>query len=326
MTISNETKVGALTAVSITLLILGFNFLKGKNVFKKKATMYVTFQKVEGLNIGDAIKVNGLRVGAVEAMDEQDADLTKIVVGFHLTRVINIPKDSYGKIEATPLGSTAINIAMGASKQYLQDGDTLAGIESIGLVQNIKETLQPTLENINKTLASLDVALNNVGETFNADSRKNIGRILAELATTTNRLSGMLEPEKGSLASTMDNVKGFTGNLKKNNDSITALVNNLTKVSRDLADADISKTVQSLESTISTLNGVLADIKGGKGSLGKLASDDQLYKNLNSTANSLNILLQDLRMHPKRYVQISVFGKKEKDGPLMTALPDSTQK
>lgn len=326
MKISNETKVGALTAVSITLLILGFNFLKGKNVFKKKATMYVTFSKVEGLNIGDAIKINGLRVGAVEGLEEKDANLSEVVVSYHLTRSINIPLDSYGKIEATPLGSTAIIISLGNAKQYLKDGDTLKGIDSKGLMEDLKQTLAPTIENINKTLASLDTTIQSIGKTFNNDSRQNIAIILQELAGTTDKLNALLEPGKGSIAQSLDNVNSFSGNLKKNNDSITAVINNLTKASRNISSLELAGTVQSLESAIGNLNGLLSDIKNGKGSMGKLATDEQLYKNLNSTANSLNILLQDLRLHPKRYVQVSVFGKKDKSGPLMSPIADSTSR
>ena len=324
--ISNETKVGALTAISITLLILGFNFLKGKNVFQKKATMYVTFNKVEGLNIADAIKINGLRVGSVEGLEEKDPDLTSVVVAFHLTRAINIPSDSYGKIVATPLGTTAIVITLGNSKSYLENGDTLTGRTTKGLMEDIKETLAPTVDNVNRTLLSLDSAIRKIGNVFDQNAKQDIGQILNELAITTNQLNKMLQPGKGSLATTVEHISSFTGNLKANNDSITSIVNNLAKVSGNLSQADLAKTIQSLDAATTSLNQILEGVKEGKGTLGKLTSDDQLYKNLNSTANSLNILLQDFRMHPKRYVQLSVFGKKDKSGPLMAPLADSLPK
>jgi phospholipid/cholesterol/gamma-HCH transport system substrate-binding protein len=326
MKISNETKIGALTAVSITLLILGFNFLKGKNIFVKKSTMYVTFKRVEGLNVADGIKINGLRVGAVEGLEEKDMNLSEVVVAFQLLKQINIPTDSYAKIVATPLGSTAIVITMGSATTFLNEGDTLKGMESKSMVEDLKETLQPTVENVNRTLATLDSTIRKIGNVFDAEAKKNIGSTLEELALTTSRLNALLEPNNGSLAQTLENVKGFTGNLKQNNDSITAVVNNLTKASRDLASADISKTISSLEKATTTLNTILAGIKDGKGSLGKFATDEQLYKNLNSTSNSLNTLLQDLRLHPKRYLQVSVFGKKDKTAPLMAPLPDSLPK
>lgn len=326
MKISNETKVGALTAVSITLLILGFNFLKGKNVFEKKATMYVTFKRVEGLNVADGIKINGLRVGAVEGLEEMDKNLSEVVVAFQLVKEINIPTDSYAKIVATPLGATAIVITMGSAKTFLNEGDTLKGMESKSMVEDLKETLAPTVENVNKTLATLDSTVRKIGNVFDNDAKENIGMILKELARTTEHLNSMLEPGKGSLAKTIDNANEFAANLKENNDSISALVNNLTKASRNIASADISNTISALEKTTNSLNNILTGIKDGKGSLGKFATDEQLYKNLNSTSNSLNLLLQDLRMHPKRYVQVSVFGKKDKTGPLMSPLADSLSK
>lgn len=326
MKISNETKVGTLTAISITLLILGFNFLKGKNVFSKKATMYVTFQQVKGLNIGDAIKINGLRVGSVEGMEPLNADMSAVAVSYHLVKDVNIPSDSYGTIDFPPLGATAIVITLGKEKTFLQDGDTLKGMESIGMIEDLKQTLTPTIDNINKTLASLDVAVKNISNTFNEDAQANIGKTLKELAQTTAKLNQLLEPGKGSLSKTLDNVNDFTANLKSNNDSISSVVNNLSKATRDIADADLGKTIRSLESAAQQLNGILGDMRAGKGSLGKLATNEDLYKNLNSTANSLNILLQDLRLHPKRYINVSVFGKKDKTEPLMSPLPDSLPK
>jgi phospholipid/cholesterol/gamma-HCH transport system substrate-binding protein len=146
------------------------------------------------------------------------------------------------------------------------------------------------------------------------------------LAATTAKLNQLLAPGKGSLAKTLDNVNDFTSNLKQNNDSITSVVNNLSKTARSIAEADLGKTIASLEGAADQLNHILGDIRSGKGSLGKLATNEDLYKNLNSTANSLNILLQDLRIHPKRYINVSVFGKKDKTEPLMSPLPDSLPK
>ena len=136
----------------------------------------------------------------------------------------------------------------------------------------------------------------------------------------------MLAPGKGSIAKSVENIAGISGNLKNNNDSITMIIGNLTKVSRDISNSEIGNTIQQLETASVNLNQILNGIKEGKGSLGMLTKDEALYKNLTSTSNSLNILLQDLRLHPKRYVQVSVFGKKEKTSPLMQALPDSMGK
>jgi len=319
MKISNETKVGTLTAISITLLILGFNFLKGKNLFNKKATMYVTFIKVEGLNISDAVKINGLRVGSVEGMQEGDKNLDHVAVAFQLTRDINIPVDSYGKSEAY------IVVTMGKSKEFLKDGDTIKGLASPGLVQDLKAYLVPTIDNANHTLLTIDSAVKKIGSVFDQENKKNLGELLAHLNQTLELLNNELTPATGDLAKSIDNINSFTLNLKKNNDSVSAIINNTAKLTRELSSGQIGTTLGALEKSINQLNTIVTEIKNGKGTVGKLATDDQLYKNLTSTTNSLNILLQDLRLNPKRYVQVSVFGKKDKTGPLMQALPDSAK-
>lgn len=326
MKVSNETKIGALTAIAITLLILGFNFLKGKNLIEKKATLYISFKKVNGLNMADVIKINGLKVGGVEDMQETDPNLTGIVVAFHLTRAINIPNDSYAQVVTNPLGNAYIELVMGSSSRFLKDGDTLRSVETKGLVQNLQDQLAPTIENLNKSLKALEETVTRVGNVFDAEAQQNIGKTLSELAMATDQINNMLAPGKGSIAKSVENVADVTSNIKKSNDSITKMIGNLTKVTRELSEAEIGQTVQTLDQAANQLKTLLKNINDGNGTLGKLTKDDVLYKNLSSTSNSLNILLQDIRMHPKRYVQLSVFGKKDKSGPLMQALPDSANK
>ncbi len=326
MKVSNETKIGALAVIAITLLILGFNFLKGKNLIEKKATIYIAFEKVNGLNMADMIKINGLKVGGVEDMQETDANLSGIVVAFHLTRAINIPNDSYAQVITNPLGSSFIELVLGKSTTFVKDGDTLKSVQTKGMVQDLQDKLEPTIENLNKTLSSLEETVKRVGNVFDEEAKQNIGKTLKELALATDQINSMLAPGKGSIAKSVENIAGISGNLKNNNDSITMIIGNLTKVSRDISNSEIGNTIKQLENASVNLNQILNGIKEGKGSLGMLTKDEALYKNLTSTSNSLNILLQDLRLHPKRYVQVSVFGKKEKTSPLMQALPDSMGK
>ena len=326
MKVSNETKIGALTVIAITLLILGFNFLKGKNLIEKKATIYIAFEKVNGLNMADMIKINGLKVGGVEDMQETDANLSGIIVAFHLTRAINIPNDSYAQVITNPLGSSFIELVLGKSTTFVKDGDTLKSVQTKGMVQDLQDKLEPTIENLNKTLSSLEETVKRVGNVFDEEAKQNIGKTLKELALATDQINSMLAPGKGSIAKSVENIAGISGNLKNNNDSITMIIGNLTKVSRDISNSEIGNTIKQLENASVNLNQILNGITEGKGSLGMLTKDEALYKNLTSTSNSLNILLQDLRLHPKRYVQVSVFGKKEKTSPLMQALPDSMGK
>jgi len=224
------------------------------------------------------------------------------------------------------LGSGAILITLGNSTEFLKDGDTIKGIDSKSMMENISESINPTIENVNRTINSLDSTIKKIGNIFDENANRNIGLMIKELSQSSIRLNAMLKPGVGSLAKTMENIEGVTNNLEHSNDSITALINNITKISNDLSKAQIDKSIASLSSATENLNMILVSIKEGKGTMGMLMNDKKLYENLNGTANSLNILLQDFRIHPKRYVQFSVFGKKEKSQPLMSSLPDSLNK
>src|SRR5450432_983642 len=157
MKVSNETKVGALAAISITLLILGFNFLKGKNLFSKaKTEIYAVFQKVDGLNVANPVTINGLQIGKVYEMHEKDRSLDSIIVTINLTKDIDIPKNSYATISSDLLGAASVAIVKGDSKDLMKNGDYLLSQNTSGFVEGIKAALNPALNSVNGAVLSLD--------------------------------------------------------------------------------------------------------------------------------------------------------------------------
>jgi phospholipid/cholesterol/gamma-HCH transport system substrate-binding protein len=326
MKISNETKVGILAAIAITLLILGFNFLKGKNFLSRKETIFAVFPKVDGLSTSDAVKINGLQVGNVTEMQEMDANVSRVAVGFHLSKDVNIPDDSYAVINSSPLGSTTVTIIRGASAKMIGNGDTIGTRFSGGLLDDLKGTLTPTLDNVNGTLKSLDSLVEQAGVVLDPKTKANLQATVANLSNASHSLNTLMDTKHGALATTLGNVSSFTGNLRKNNDSINRIIANMDALSTKLAALDLEKTLSKIQATVDNLNQTLARINKGEGTAGMLINDPKLYTNLSSATNSLNVLLQDLRLHPKRYINVSVFGKKDKSEPLMQAMPDTATK
>jgi len=151
----------------------------------------------------------------------------------------------------------------------------------------------------------------------------NINKTTASLVISSASIQQMLAAQSGSIAQSMDNINGFTKNLADNNDKVTRVLTNVETTTAQLAKTDFTGTVEQLKAAVNNLNSLITSLNSNNGTLGKLMHDEALYKQLNETLNSANILLDDLRVHPKRYVSLSVFGKKDKTGPLMQTLHDS---
>ena len=322
--ISNETKIGVLAVVALAALILGFNFLKGSSLFQHTKKLYAIFDNVEGLETSNAVQIDGLTIGSISGINESDKDLSSgIVVTITLKKDVHIPKNSVGVINSGLISSATIVINKGTDNDFLNDGDTLKTKKQSNLLTTVQASVNPIIVQLGGTLTSLDSLIEVIGSMFDPKLKSNFSSIVANLAASSAELQKMLNTQSSYLATSLRNVSEFTGNLNKNNDHITHTLDNLEKTSASLASAKIPEAVQSIQSTMTELKGVVGKLNSTDGSLGLLINDRHLYQNLEGTTRSLNTLLDDLRVHPKRYVNISVFGKKDKSGPLMAPLPDS---
>ena len=330
MKVSNETKVGALTAISITLLILGFNFLKGKTLFKTGHYIYARYGDTKGLMVSNPVYINGFQVGTVMEIDNEDASLHNLILTLKLKEFYQIPNNSIAIIKENPLGTPSINIQLGNATTFLNAGDTVHTQNNPGMIAGIMDKLGPVGAQVQQTLTHLDSVLKNINKIFDPTTRNNMQEVIANINKTTASLvissasiPQMLAVQSGSIAQSMDNINGFTKNLAENNDKVTRVLTNVETTTSQLAKTDFPGTVEQLKTAVNNLNTLITSLNSNKGTLGKLMHDEALYNQLNETLNSANILLDDLRVHPKRYVSLSVFGKKDKTGPLTQPLHDS---
>jgi phospholipid/cholesterol/gamma-HCH transport system substrate-binding protein len=327
MKIANETKIGVLAVVAVVALILGFNFLKGSSLFDHTRKLYAIFDNVEGMEVSNSVQINGLAIGSVSAINEADKDLKGgIVVTIQLKKDVHIPKNSVGVINSGLISSSSIVITKGDDPEFLADGDTLLTQKKSNLLSQVQQSVNPVILKLGGTLTSLDSLVQVIGTMFDPKLKNNFGAIIANMAATSAELKSLLNSQTSALAQSLKNTESFTGNLAKNNDQVTKTLGNVEKATSNLAAAKIPETVESLQSTVNELKGLISKLNNNNGSLGLLLNDKKLYQNLEGTSRSLNTLLDDVRLHPKRYVSISVFGKKDKGGPLMAPLSDSASK
>lgn len=329
MKISNEFKVGLIAIVSLVLLVLGFSFLKGKDLFGKDFTLYGSYYDVQGLQNSNPVLINGLQVGSVyKILPTQD--LRHIMVQLIITKDVNIPINSIAIIRSNPLGTTAIDIELGDATTFLKTKDSIITETSKGMFKDVLKKVDPVLFQVTKAVTSIDTLLGNFNQILDPTAKGNLAatisnltRITASMAYSSASLQQLLNERTGALAQSLQNVNTITSNLASNNGKINSVVTNLDKTASKLADLELQKTINTLDLAVNELNNAMKTLNGKNGTAGRLLNDPALYQNLASSGNKLNLLLDDIRIHPKRYINISVFPKKVKSEPLLVPLPDT---
>lgn len=325
MKISNETKVGILAAGAIALLIVGFNFLKGRDVFKKKNTLFAIFENVGALDKSNPVKILGLTIGHIDDIEPVDKNVNGIKVTIALDKQVNIPANSVAYIEPSLLGTPILVIQKGNSPNNLEMGQQIqTSPRPGGMLSSLAPQLEPLFGKVATTIDTLNLILGNVNTIFDESTKGNLRAAVTNLNNSTAVLHTMLQSANGNLNATLGNANAITANLAKNNDSITAILSNAKRFTGNLANVNLGPIADSMQIAINQLKGLVNSMSSTNGSLGALINDRQLYDKINDAVLSAEILLDDLRAHPKRYVNISVFGKKDKGGALTSPLKKDT--
>jgi len=310
--IKNETKVGVLAAVAIAILVLGYSFLKGNDVFTSENVFYATYERVDGLTVSKPVLVNGYQIGRVSGLTlTQNGD---ILTEFKIDKKYEIPANTLARISSTDLlGGKAIVFELGDSQIYAKTGDTL----DAGIQKNIMEQVEPIQKKAEAIFAVMDSVLTSVNNTINPDFQKNINRSLASIANTLNTLEntaiqvdGMVGTEKSKISGILTNLESISRNFNNNNEKLTQIFANLETVSDNAARLNFEETMNKANTAVASLQSVADSINNGSGSLGKLINDNNLYNNLEDASKSLDNLIIDVKENPKRYVHFSVFGRK----------------
>lgn len=313
MKITNETKVGVLAAVAIAILIIGYSFLKGNDVFSSENEFYAKYDRVDGLAISKPVLVNGYQIGRV-------SDLTllpngQILAQFKIDPEYAIPKNTIARLESTDLlGSKAVVFELGTGSDFAKDKDTL----NANIQKNLMDQVEPVQKKAEQIIARMDSVLTSVNSTLSPEFQRNfersfasIARTLETLERTTKSVDGLVNTQGSKIASILGNLELISANFKNNNAKITAIMSNFEKVSDDVAKANFAKTITEANKAVSDLQSVINKVNSGTGTLSQLINDESMYKNLNNAAANLDKLMIDLKTNPKRYVSFSVFGGKK---------------
>jgi phospholipid/cholesterol/gamma-HCH transport system substrate-binding protein len=303
--LSKEIKTAVLVLASITLFIWGYSYLKGKDLLTNYKVLYVQYDKVEGLIVSSPVTISGLNVGKVSKITIDNTS-GKVTVEMQIKSDFPIKKSSVAEIYApNPIGGKQIAILPGKDGGDAVTGDTLISSSKLGLTDEVARQIVPLKDKITKLLDNANVMLESVNQVLDAKTKENLQNSLANLNETIAQFKDASTQVNSLLADNKSKINGTMTNMEK----ATA---NFSKVSDSLAKVNIGPTIKNLQKTLENVDKMMADMQAGKGTMGKLIKDDALYNNFNKTSKELELLLQDLRLNPTRYVNVSLFGKKNK--------------
>jgi len=303
---SNEVKTALLFIFGIVIFLIGFSFLKSNDVFVSDRIFYGIYDNTEGLVNGTPVTINGYQVGSVESSKLLEPS-AKILVTFRVENDFPFSKNSMAQIyESGLIGGKGLAILPAFDNAIMaKDGDTLQASIAPGLTDLVNEKLSPLQEKIESMIVHADsvlIAFTNVLDTQRQDALR---QSIDQFMQTTTALTAVT-------SSLNDNLNTPDGTLNKTFSSLEKAAANVATITDSLQQVPLGETIRSLHKTSQDLAVMSDKIASGKGSLGKLVHSDSLINALNATNNQAQLLLEDLRLNPKRYVHFSVFGKKNK--------------
>jgi len=328
MRVSKEFKVGLLVVLGLLLLFIGVNFLKGGGIFSKNREFYAVFDNSSGLQPSNEVQMNGVKVGQVLSVDLKSDDASKVVVKFSIENdELQIPDSSdIELISSDILGTKALALHLFSGKipaadlRYYEDQDTFrfANTEQ-SLQSRIDEEILPLKKKTEELIGSVEDIIVSVNAFWDTSAAYTIDESLYEVRDAidkfgelANNLSVLISNETEQVDKILKDVHEITDNLSNKSDKISNVIDNISAISDTLADSDIKSVIVETKTTLTELNGVLADVNSGQGTIGKLLHTDSLHNELIQTNQSLQNLLDDFEANPNKFVHFSVFGRKVK--------------
>ncbi|MDR1169818.1 MAG: MlaD family protein [Prevotellaceae bacterium] len=308
MRLSREFKIGIYFAVTLTALVWGINFLKGKDIFNKVHKFYAVYDEIEGLQTTAQVSIKGLKVGTVSKI-RLDQESEKFRIELQIKSNYSIPDNSVAYLFSSDImGNKAIKIKIGDSPDMLSENSIIKTGKEEDAFSLLMEDLPSIKNNLNKTIKDVDSTFQNINKLFSEKNVDNLSTGITHLAIAMqniSQLSDALNKSKQNLVSSLENIEDITSNLRNNSSNINHIISNFSELSDSLKTVRFAEVINDLKTVVNKVN-------SGTGTAGKLIYDESVYNNLTNSLNSLDALLSDIKENPKRYVNISVFGKKSK--------------
>lgn len=292
---TKEVVIAITTIIACTILVVGIDFLKGINVMKPTNYYYAAFNNVAGLGVSSPVKIDGFDVGLVRAVEYNYQKPGTIIVEISLDKKLKLTSGSKVTLSSDIMGTATLDLKMNPHvSTYLNPGDTITGELAPDMMGSIKENILPQVEQLLPKLDSILTGIQTIVSNPALNSTLNhIDNVTGNLEKSTSKLSAIMGTQVPSILNNLDTVSS-----------------NLSVFSQDMKNIKLSKTINSVDSVLDDINSISSKLNSEDNSFGLLLNDETLYHKLTKTVTSADSLLIDLRLHPKRYVHFSLFGRK----------------
>ena len=312
--------IGIISIVGLFIIVVGSYFLKGQELWKSRYVYYSKFTNTEGLTTGRPVNLNGLKVGIITNVKFNPQNFNSILVEFELTNpnVQKLQKGSTILLNSDLLSGAYLDISWGDSSTFHQAKDTIPSSVSLALEDQINERLIPLEKKTNELISTADSAIKTIEAIFsrNTDnldaSFDGIKNSIRNLEKVSLEISSLVKSERSNISDIVLNVKTITSNLKESNEVINKILQNASDLSDTLIASDISATIENAKESLKEVNLILYDIQHGDGTLTHLIKDSTMYYSVNIMLEEATRLIENIKTEPKRYVQFSIFGGKDK--------------
>ncbi len=304
MKLSKEFKVGLFMVSGITLLYLGFNYLKGVDFFSSNDKYYAIYSNVDGLNVSNPILINGFTVGRVSRIQLLQNKTDEVLVELDINGEIVLGDSSVATLSSDFLGNKSISLSTGDISKPINKGDTLIALLDKGIADFL-ESAQPVANSLDATIKKINVILENL-----ANNEDKINQILDGWSKTPVILNSTLYEVKGKIASLSETYNDLGLELKATVKGAQPALNNLTQFTDSLKSLNLNQTLSEVNRAVASLNKTIEHFSNNDGTLGKLINSDSLYVNLNSAVENLDRLLIHIDTNPKHF--LAPLGKSQK--------------
>jgi phospholipid/cholesterol/gamma-HCH transport system substrate-binding protein len=308
--IKKEVKIGILVILTVGFFILGYSFLKGRNLFSPSKTYYVMYENVGGLTESAHVFYSGFRIGFVSNIRFTD-DMQYLLVRITADGRISLSRDARARIYSSDImGTRAIELIPGSSPGLHLSGDTLLADYEPDLIEEVKQYFLPLTSRAEGMMASMDSLLLVFQVMLDSDFRENFSNTIESISSTVNSLDTLLTSGDSRVNRIIDNLNSISGNIAGSNEDINAILDNFAAISDSLARSELLATINQLGEVLDEANRLITGVGQGEGTLGKLVTEEELYNNLESASKNLDLLLIELREQPGRFINFSVFGRR----------------